>query len=113
MENEEKEPQKDNEIIRTLWVDEVNYQTTFTNKYLNKKPYEPPNLKKVKSFIPGTVREIFVKRRARVKMNDNLLVLEAMKMKNILKAPIDGQIKLVNVKVGQVVPKDFVMIEFR
>ena len=110
MENEEKYTELD---LRTLWVDEVKYRTTFTNKYTNKKPYEPPNLKKIKAFIPGTVREVFVKRRNKVKMNDDLLVLEAMKMKNIIKAPIDGTIKAVNVKEGQAVPKDFVLIEFK
>jgi biotin carboxyl carrier protein len=110
METEEKEKELE---IRTLWVDEVNYRTSFTNKYLNKKPYEPPNLKKVKAVIPGTIRKIYVKRRSRVKMNDDLLILEAMKMRNILKAPIDGQIKSINVKVGQAVAKDYVLIEFK
>lgn len=110
MENEEKFTELD---FRNLWVDEVHYRTTYTKKYTNKKPYEPPNLKKVKAIIPGTVREVFVKRRAKVKMNDDLLVLEAMKMRNIIKAPIDGVIKAINVKDGQAVAKDFVMIEYK
>jgi biotin carboxyl carrier protein len=97
--------------FRTLWVDEVNYRTSLTRKFLNRKPYEPPSLKKVKAFIPGTVREIFVKRRTKVKAHDDLLVLEAMKMRNIIKAPIDGVIKAVHVKSGQVVPKEFLLIE--
>lgn len=111
MENEDKQQEKIE--YRTLWVDEVNYTTTLTRKHLNKKPYEPPNLKKIKAVIPGTIREIYVKRRSKVKANDNLLVLEAMKMRNILKAPIDGQIKSINVKEGQAVAKDFVLIEFK
>lgn len=110
MENEEKNTEL---VLRNLWVDEVKYRTTFTNKYINKKPYEPPNLKKIKAFIPGTVREVFVKRRAKVKMNEDLLILEAMKMRNIIKAPIDGTIKAVHVKEGQAVAKDFVLIEFK
>lgn len=110
MENEEKTEKIEVEL-KKLWVDEVNYNTTLTTKYLNKKPYEPPNLKKIKAVIPGTIREIYVKRRSKVKKNDNLMVLEAMKMRNILKAPVDGQIKSINVKTGQAVPKDFVLIE--
>lgn len=112
MENEELEEKQPEYDIKTLWVDEVNYKTTFTKKYLNKKPYEPPNLKKIKAVIPGTIREISVKVQAKVKKDDKLMVLEAMKMKNILLAPIDGQIKSINVTVGQVVPKHFVLIEF-
>jgi biotin carboxyl carrier protein len=46
-------------------------------------------------------------------MNDDLMVLEAMKMRNVLKAPIDGVIKAIHVKEGQAVPKDFVLIEFK
>lgn len=109
MENEEKYTDLD---FSKLWVDEVNYRTTLTRKYTNKKPYEPPNLKRIKAFIPGTIREVFVKRRNKVKMNDDLLILEAMKMRNVIKAPIDGTIKSVNVKVGQAVAKDFILIEF-
>lgn len=109
-ENEEKFTELD---FRTLWVDEVYYKTTLTKKYANKKPYEPPSLKKIKAFIPGTVREIFVKRKARVNMNDDLMVLEAMKMRNVLKAPIDGVIKEIYVREGQAVAKDFVLIEFK
>lgn len=97
--------------IKTLWVDEVNYKTTLTNKYKNRKPYEPPNFRKIKAFIPGTIREVFVKKRAKVKKNDDLLVLEAMKMRNILKAPVDGVIKAVYVKTGQAVAKDAVLVE--
>jgi pyruvate carboxylase len=109
-ENEEKYTELD---LQSLWVDEVYYKTTYTRKYANRKPYEPPSLKKIKAFIPGTVREVFVKRKAKVSMNDDLMVLEAMKMRNVLKAPIDGVIKAIHVKEGQAVPKDFVLIEFK
>ncbi len=98
--------------IKTLWVDEVNYQTTLTKKYLNRKPYTPPNLKEIKAFIPGTIKEVFVKRKAKVKANDKLLILEAMKMNNLLRAPFDGTIKAIYIKEGQIVSKNFVLIEF-
>lgn len=108
MDNEEKELD-----YRSLWVDQVKYRTTLTRKYLNRKPYEPPNIKKIKAFIPGTIKAVYVKRRSRVKMNDDLLILEAMKMQNIIKAPMDGVIKAVHVKAGQAVAKDFLLIEFQ
>lgn len=113
MDEEQEGQKKQKELdIKTLWVDEVNYKTTLTNKYLNRKPYEPPNLKKIKAFIPGTIREVYVKRKTKVKANDDLLILEAMKMRNVLKAPVDGVIKAVYVKTGQAVAKEFVLVEF-
>jgi len=43
--------------------------------------------------------------------DDPLLILEAMKMENVIKAPTDGVIAKANVKVGESVEKGFVRIE--
>lgn len=98
--------------MRSLMVDEVKYRTTFTTKFQNRKHYEPPDPGKIRAFIPGTIRAVFVKPKASVKMHDELLVLEAMKMKNLLTAPMDGVIKAVHVKEGQSVAKQELLIEF-
>ncbi len=45
------------------------------------------------SFIPGTVLDIFVNPGQNVKKGDLLLILDAMKMQNKLKCPVDGKIK--------------------
>jgi biotin carboxyl carrier protein len=47
-----------------------------------------------------------------VERNDKLLILEAMKMKNIIYAPFDAKIKKVYVKEGEMVPKSALLIEF-
>jgi biotin carboxyl carrier protein len=47
-----------------------------------------------------------------VKKGDALLVLEAMKMENILKSPADGKVKKISVKKGMAVEKNQVLIEF-
>ena len=44
-----------------------------------------------------------------VKKGDDVLVLEAMKMENALKAPCDGEIKAINFKSGDSVPKGAVL----
>ncbi len=98
--------------MRSLLLDDVRYRTTFTRKYAEKKPYSPPNLKLIKAFIPGTVRAIYVKKGSKVKAQDKLLILEAMKMNNIILAPIDGVIKEVHVNVGSTVPNHGILIEF-
>jgi biotin carboxyl carrier protein len=47
-----------------------------------------------------------------VKVGDPLLILEAMKMENMLKSPGDGVVKSVKVKKGDTVEKNQVLIEF-
>jgi biotin carboxyl carrier protein len=53
--------------------------------------------------MPGTIVKITVKPGERVKKNQVLVVLEAMKMENEIVSPIDGTIIAVNVTKGQVV----------
>jgi acetyl/propionyl-CoA carboxylase alpha subunit len=62
--------------------------------------------------MPGLVLEIKAQPGQEVKQGDPLLILEAMKMENILKAPGDGKIRAVNVHVRQNVEKNQVLIEF-
>lgn len=96
----------------SIIIDDVKYRTTFNKKYEQRKPYNPPNPKLIKAFIPGTIRKVYVKKNSKVKHNDKLLILEAMKMKNLILAPFDGKIKSVHVKEGSVVSKKELLIEF-
>ena len=47
----------------------------------------------------------------KVKKGDSLFVLEAMKMENVITAPINGTIKEFNIKKGQPVNKGDVLVE--
>ena len=47
------------------------------------------------------------------KKGDPLVVLEAMKMENIIKSPIDGKIDTVMVQKGDKVEKNSVLVEFQ
>jgi acetyl/propionyl-CoA carboxylase alpha subunit len=62
--------------------------------------------------MPGLVIDVSVKEGASIKKGDPLIVLEAMKMENILKSPVDGIIKKVNVSKGSIVEKNQVLIQF-
>ena len=95
-----------------LNIDGMMYETLLTSKFKNRKAYVPANNKLIKAFIPGTIVKVSTRRGRKVEEGDDLLVLDAMKMLNIITAPFDGKIKAVNVKKGQMVSKNFVMVEF-
>ena len=57
--------------------------------------------------------KVFVKEGHKVKAGEKLLVLQAMKMDNLLVAFRDGVVKKVNVKQGDVVIKRQLLIELK
>jgi len=95
----------------SIIVDGVKYDTLLTKKFANRKPYEPNNPKLVRAFLPGTIVKINTRRGRKVEEGDDLVILETMKMQNQILAPVDGKVKKINVKKGQMVAKNFVMIE--
>ncbi|MGR6087870.1 MAG: biotin/lipoyl-containing protein [Arcticibacter sp.] len=66
----------------------------------------------MKAPMPGLVSEVAVVEGQELKKGDKVLVLEAMKMENILKAPEDGVVKKVHVAKGQTVEKNMVLVTF-
>ncbi len=75
-------------------------------------PYDPVTGPTLKAPMGGTVIEIDVKPGDKVKLHQKLLVYEAMKMENDLESEIEGVVKQVLVKVGDVVATDQNLIEF-
>ncbi len=61
--------------------------------------------------MPGRVIKIAVKIDDTVKPGDTLLILEAMKMQNEIKASIEGKVKSISVSEGSVVDPSISMIE--
>lgn len=66
----------------------------------------------VKAPMPGLILDINVKVGQEVKEDDALLVLEAMKMENVLTSPRDGIIKSIAVSKSDTVDKNQLLIEF-
>jgi biotin carboxyl carrier protein len=69
-------------------------------------------IRDVKAPMPGLVLKILVEEEAMVSKGDNLLVLEAMKMENIIKSPTAGQIKKILVHQGDKIEKNTVLVQF-
>jgi biotin carboxyl carrier protein len=65
----------------------------------------------VKAPMPGLVLRIQTKVGDTIKKGDALLVLEAMKMENVIKADGDGKVKKICVEPKQAVEKNTILIE--
>lgn len=65
----------------------------------------------VKAPMPGLVLDILVEIGQLINKGDNLVVLEAMKMENIIKASGSGVVKNINVKIKDAVEKNQLLIE--
>ena len=66
----------------------------------------------IKAPMPGLIIDLKVQVGDDVKIGDQVLILEAMKMENILKSPGEGKVKNVKVKKGDRVEKGQVLVEF-
>jgi biotin carboxyl carrier protein len=94
-----------------LNIDTSLYKTRISNKFKNRKSYQPTDPRIILSFIPGTVLGIMIKEGQDVKKGDDLMILDAMKMKNKLKCNMDGKVKTIAVKEGDKVSKGTVLVE--
>lgn len=68
--------------------------------------------KQVVCPMPGLVVSIAVTEGQEVKAGETVAVVEAMKMENVLRAEIDGTVKKINVKPGDSLAVDAVILEF-
>ncbi len=66
----------------------------------------------IKAPMPGLVLDILVQVGDEIKKGDPILILEAMKMENVLKSPGDAAVKSVEVNKGDAVEKGQVLINF-
>lgn len=70
------------------------------------------NIDAIEAPMPGLILDITVAEKKEVKEGDALLVLEAMKMENVITSPRDGTIKSIAVNKGDAVTKKQLLIQF-
>ena len=68
-------------------------------------------LKNVKAPMPGLIIDILVKEGQAIQKGDQLLILEAMKMENVIKAEGEGIVKSILTEKSKAVDKGQVIIE--
>ena len=66
----------------------------------------------IEAPMPGLILDINVRVGQAVNEDDPLVILEAMKMENVITSPRDGIIKKVAVEKGEAVDKNHILIEF-
>ncbi|MCU7496129.1 MAG: acetyl-CoA carboxylase biotin carboxyl carrier protein subunit [Ignavibacteria bacterium] len=101
-----------NKDLEKIVVDDTVYMTKLTPKFAERKAYAPRDPKKIYAVIPGVILDITVNKGQRVKQDQSILVFEAMKMRNTIKAPFDGTIKSVKKSKGERVAKGELLLEF-
>jgi biotin carboxyl carrier protein len=101
------------ENLGILNINSTLYKTRLSPKFLKRKPYIHPNQKAIISFIPGTVLEILVEKGQDVRKGEDLVILDAMKMQNIMKCNIDGTIEKIHVNKGDKVSKGTILLELK
>lgn len=69
-------------------------------------------VKELKAPMPGLIKQLLVQPGATVEKGDPLLILEAMKMENVIKSPTAGTLAALPVVQGQAVEKNQVLVTF-
>ncbi|MBL4592240.1 MAG: acetyl-CoA carboxylase biotin carboxyl carrier protein subunit [Flavobacteriales bacterium] len=99
-------------------VDGINYRFNAKDKYdellhsLGMDNLTSTKVSDLKAPMPGLVLEISVEGGQQVSKGDALLILEAMKMENVIKSPTDGVIKSISVNKGETVEKNQLILNF-
>ena len=65
----------------------------------------------VRAPLAGNVLEILVESGAKVEEDDDLLIIEALKMENVIAAPRAGKVARLHVKAGDTVSQGRELVE--
>lgn len=79
---------------------------------MNLKSKKSNKLKELRAPMPGLVRQVNVQVGDEVDSGDSLFILEAMKMENVLKSPVNGIVSDLFVKPGESVEKNQILLSF-
>jgi biotin carboxyl carrier protein len=110
-ENTSKASQPATPPLEKLEIGGAIYTTRLTSKFVNRKLWMKPDQRKIVAIIPGTIQKIMVNEGDEVASGTPLLILEAMKMRNIVLSPFTGTVTKIHVSEGDMVPKSHLLVE--
>ena len=99
------------EQYSTLALESGTFETRLTKKFEKRTLFVKQDPRVLKAAIPGAIERIDTPPGSKVNAGDTLLILEAMKMHNRIKAPMAGTVKAVYVAAGEKVVKGQILIE--
>jgi len=109
----------DHELKRyQIQIDGRTYQVQISDvvdqqiQKMNLKSKRSNQLKELRAPMPGLVRQVNINVGDQVDSGDSLFILEAMKMENLLKSPVNGVVSEIFVKPGESVEKNQILLSF-
>lgn len=115
MESQEKKTTKNggiaNDNFEDFYIEGTLYRTALNKKFKERQMWKAKDPKMIFAVIPGTIVDVFVTKGQKLKEGEPLLILEAMKMRNVVCMPIDGTLKSVLFDKGTVIPKGYLLFE--
>lgn len=112
VEREEEGKQATIKVNGTFYKVDIEDQYDALLKQLGMDSGTSHKVQEIKAPMPGLVLQLMVVEGQGVNKGDSLLVLEAMKMENIIKSPAEGIVKRISVQKGDKVEKNSVLIQF-
>ncbi len=94
--------------VKGITRDSVNLELS---KFM-KKVDDEENKNNLICPMPGKLIELFVKVGDKIEIGQNLCIVEAMKMENMLVSSLKGQVKKINFKINDLLKVDDIIIEF-
>lgn len=111
-----KEDRENNQVVLNIDGVVQTYEVKDQNQLLLEKmglaSMTKKKIKDLKAPMPGLVVRILAEKGQEVTKGTPLLVLEAMKMENIIKAPDEAVVKNIPVNQGDAVEKNHVLVNF-
>jgi len=94
-------------LVRTIAVPSTDSHPSMTK---TTSPSAPKGTGNIKSPLPGTILDIYVREGDMVKIGQKLLMLEAMKMENNINADKEGRVSSIKVGKGDSVMEGDILI---
>jgi len=82
-----------------------------SNRFAGSEDKEAGQAAAVKAPMPGRVIKLCVSEGQAVRKHQSLLIVEAMKMENDIRSPLNGVVRKIHVSAGEIVDSEKILVE--